>query len=306
MWHGGGTLTVPAVLPAGEIIPQGTVLPFPLLIPAIPITTKGTPLTDSYNTNIPVFINPGVTFPFDITLPDGTTLTAGDPVPFGNNVYQPWNTMPIGSVLPFDAGTIIPAGATMPAGASIPWREYDMSNQNLRFEFGLNTQFQINNLSKNVLTDKLYADLLNLVNFTRSVQLSTEDEIRNRLLRDFPDLINHPDDLNQRIIDHQIKEDGMFRDVMFDRFNNMLRLLDVHASQISTEFTSLGSRMNRLEMITERLEQDRLSYTRLKSENENVDYLEVIMRLNAAESVYQASLMTGANIMQLSLADFIR
>jgi flagellar hook-associated protein 3 FlgL len=199
--------------------------------------------------------------------------------------------------------------ACVPAATIVtnpPGIHYNMEGQHIKFEFGLNTQFQVNNLAKDVLTANLFADLKNLIEFTKTVELSTDDQIRTRLLRDFPHLINDPDELNRRVNEQNIKENGMFRDVMFDRLNNMLDLIDRHAAAVSVENATLGSRMNRLEMITERLEQDRLSYTRLMSENENVDLLEVIMRLNAAEAVYQASLMSGANIMQLTLADFIR
>jgi flagellin-like hook-associated protein FlgL len=44
----------------------------------------------------------------------------------------------------------------------------------------------------------------------------------------------------------------------------------------------------------------------LMSENEDVDYLEVLMHLQNAQAVYTASLKAGAQISQLSLADFIR
>jgi flagellin-like hook-associated protein FlgL len=282
------TNNVPAgsVLAIGNTIPAGTELPFAVTLAAgetIPI-----------NTMVPA----GTVIPANTEIPAGTMIRAGTEIP--NNTV----IIPAGVVM--DTGTWIPAGMMLPAGTEVPWRSYDMDNQALKFELGLNTQVQINSLAKDVLTPQLFADLKNLVEFTNSVHVASEDEIRARLLADMPELADDPAELAKRVGAQVMLEEGMFRDVLFDRFNNMLRILDVHAAQITTEFTILGSRMNRLELIEERLEQDRLSYTRLMSENENVDYMEVIMRLNSAEAVYQASLMAGANIMQLTLADFIR
>jgi len=67
----------------------------------------------------------------------------------------------------------------------------------------------------------------------------------------------------------------------------------------------MGTRMSRLELIETRLTDDRVSYTKLLSENEDVDYMEAMMNLNIATSIYEASLNAGANIMKITLADYI-
>ena len=72
------------------------------------------------------------------------------------------------------------------------------------------------------------------------------------------------------------------------------------------EYSQLGSRISRVDITIERLEENRLSYTALMSENENIDFLEVIMNMTAMEAIYQASMMAGARIQQMTLADYIR
>lgn len=192
-------------------------------------------------------------------------------------------------------------------GIAIPvadQKRYTMDSQNLQFEFGTNTRITINNLSKNVYTASLYADLKSLSQELAAVTLSTEAEIRARIASAVPPV--PADQIEDEVKRQQTEENQKYSGILHDRFNNMLKMVDDHTAQISTEHTKLGSRMNRLELIGTRLEEDRVSYTKLMSDNENVDYLEVIMRLNSAESVYQAALQAGASIMQLSLADFIR
>lgn len=79
---------------------------------------------------------------------------------------------------------------------------------------------------------------------------------------------------------------------------NMDNLLRVRAG--------LGARMNRVELTSNRLDDDNVNFTKLMSKNEDVDIAEAIMNLNNEENVYKASLSTGARVIQQSLVDFLR
>lgn len=68
----------------------------------------------------------------------------------------------------------------------------------------------------------------------------------------------------------------------------------------------LGAKINRLDLTESRLEDDNLSIQKLKSKNEDIDIAETIMNLKMKENVYQASLASGARIIQPSLMDFLR
>ncbi|MDR2751183.1 MAG: hypothetical protein LBC41_11025, partial [Clostridiales bacterium] len=101
------------------------------------------------------------------------------------------------------------------------------------------------------------------------------------------------------------EEKAVLSTVLHDRFNNMLSVCDSHLAIISREHTDLGARMNRLELVLTRLEQDESSYKELMSDNEDVDMMEAIMLKSSAEAAYQASLKAGANIVQMTLSNFI-
>jgi len=68
----------------------------------------------------------------------------------------------------------------------------------------------------------------------------------------------------------------------------------------------LGARMNRVELTSNRLDDDNVNFTRLMSLNEDVDMAEAIMNLVNERSVYQASLSTSAKVIQESLVDYLR
>jgi len=85
----------------------------------------------------------------------------------------------------------------------------------------------------------------------------------------------------------------------------MISSMERHIQHSSTEYTTLGSRMNRVELISNRLLENRDTFTELMSENENVDFIEVMMRFNAAEAIFQAAMQVGARIAQVSIVNFL-
>lgn len=80
-----------------------------------------------------------------------------------------------------------------------------------------------------------------------------------------------------------------------DDMNNVLRLR-----------ADIGARINRIELTANRLESDEINFTKLMSENEDVDMAEVILNLTNEENVYRASLAGGARIIMPTLVDFLR
>jgi len=179
---------------------------------------------------------------------------------------------------------------------------YNMDKQELQFEFGVNTRITINNQAKDVFTAQLYADLKDFVEIVAGVQLSTDAALTAK----FTAMGLTGDTLKDAIEEQKNEEEQKYRGLLHDRYSNIIEQLSRHSATANTEYTNLGSRMNRLLLIETRLEEDRVSYTDLMSKNENANYLEVMMELSAAESVYQAALKAGASVMQMSLADFIR
>ncbi len=102
-----------------------------------------------------------------------------------------------------------------------------------------------------------------------------------------------------------------------DNFINALNTADFSVlSTISDAFTNdldnvlrvradVGARINRLELTSNRMQNDRLNFTKLMSDNENVDMADTIMNLKNEENVYRTALAGGARIIMPSLVDFL-
>ncbi|HLQ97067.1 MAG TPA: flagellin, partial [Candidatus Dormibacteraeota bacterium] len=68
----------------------------------------------------------------------------------------------------------------------------------------------------------------------------------------------------------------------------------------------LGARMNRLDLIEDRLGDQEIVATKMMSDNEDVDYAKAITELITQESIHRAALAAGSRIIQPSLVDFLR
>ncbi|MDQ0352901.1 flagellar hook-associated protein 3 FlgL [Alkalibacillus filiformis] len=89
------------------------------------------------------------------------------------------------------------------------------------------------------------------------------------------------------------------------RVSQFLDELDDHNQNLVNERADLGARMNRADLIENRLSQQKVTTNQLKSNNEDADMSEVIMNLQMQENVHRASLGAGARVLQPTLMDFL-
>lgn len=86
----------------------------------------------------------------------------------------------------------------------------------------------------------------------------------------------------------------------------VLTELDAHLDNILNWRASLGARSNRLNMGKNRAAEANIKQTGLLSRLEDVDLAKASMDYAIASYVYQASLNTGAKVLQPSLVDYLR
>ncbi len=82
--------------------------------------------------------------------------------------------------------------------------------------------------------------------------------------------------------------------------------IDGYINNVVDERANLGARMNRLDMIENRLSSQEIVASKIMSDNEDVDFEKVIMDLKTQESIHRAALSVGAQVIQPSLIDFLR
>jgi flagellar hook-associated protein 3 FlgL len=85
-----------------------------------------------------------------------------------------------------------------------------------------------------------------------------------------------------------------------------LNKFEGHLDNVTSERAELGARLNRVELIENRLGQQEIIAKQTMSENEDVDFEKVIIDLKTQESIHRAALAAGARIIQPTLMDFLR
>jgi len=82
--------------------------------------------------------------------------------------------------------------------------------------------------------------------------------------------------------------------------------LDALYEKTLTLRADVGARQNRVELMENRLDIQKVNVTKQKSLNEDTDYSKTITDMVTQESIHQAALSVGAKIIQQTLVDFIR
>lgn len=91
-----------------------------------------------------------------------------------------------------------------------------------------------------------------------------------------------------------------------DGIDASIGALDENIDNVINARADLGARMNRLELVENRLGEQEVIATKSLSENEDIEYDKVITQLLTQESLLRASLSAGSRIIQPSLMDFLR
>lgn len=91
-----------------------------------------------------------------------------------------------------------------------------------------------------------------------------------------------------------------------EAINGVIERIDERNDAFLKTLASVGARTRRIELTTERLDDDNLNLTKVLSQVEDIDFEETTTNLKMAESAYLSSLSVAARIIQPSLVDFLK
>ncbi|WP_088833311.1 flagellar hook-associated protein FlgL [Paenibacillus tyrfis] len=87
---------------------------------------------------------------------------------------------------------------------------------------------------------------------------------------------------------------------------DFMEKLKVRQDKFSQVRSEVGARANRIDLMDNRLKDLEMNLTSMSSKTEDADMAETMIRMQRDENVYQASLSSGAKIIQPSLLDYLR
>lgn len=168
-------------------------------------------------------------------------------------------------------GSTLKGGTKLPAGTLNPKVNGKIEGQGIDYEIGTNSSITVNTLGM----DCILSDLIDAIGeMTHQVAQSLEDETITGA------------DLHQ----------------LFDK---KLEEMDEILLAVSEATTSLGSRMNRVSYVENRLTEQKTTLKSLLSDTEDVDIEEVYVTFNTQYAAYQSALQATSKIITNTLADYL-
>lgn len=187
--------------------------------------------------------------------------------------------------------------------------------------------------SQNSITHiKQSSDINYAVSFNQEIKVNVEasdafDQATNRDIGELIDMISHSLDIEEKISklksaaeNAATSEEKMQYDSMIEAAQRELDIANEklessyekgmtnfqnYLNKINTQITDVGARQNRLDVINNRMTEQKANFKELKSSNEDKDLEEIMIEYQAALTAYQASLTATSKLSQNTLLNFL-
>ncbi len=204
----------------------------------------------------------------------------------------------------FDCEKTVQTGTDSNGIAVYDTKTYTSKDQTIDYTIGFNQTITINTQAKDILTHSLGRDIDEMIESLEAAIRAQEkiDSINKKLA-----ITTNTADVTKldALLEVAKLELTYAEGNMKTSFSEAITKYSNHQNKISEEMSSLGARMSRLDLVKDRLEQQRLSVEELKSKNEDTDLTTAAVQFKTASDVYDASLAAAAKIVQQTLLDFI-
>ena len=184
------------------------------------------------------------------------------------------------------------------------------SKSSIEYDVGYNQKIEINTTADEVFTHSLDRDMDDL-----DRALGELDKI-NATMEDLKELVKgfeanntpetDPDYVRTKnLYDAAKKSYDYMRENVHKMFEKTISDTQGYLDDTNVAITDNATRSQRLDLISNRLMDQKTTFQTLQSENEDADIAEVAIQLTSTELTYNAALMATGKIMQTSLMNYI-
>lgn len=178
--------------------------------------------------------------------------------------------------------------------------------QDIMYTVNFNAELKVNTEASDAISLGIGRDVTELVN---SINLVEDCENKVAELEKLKENENYASDEWQAKLDSLLeeanKELDYAKDTMQKAFESGITKMQGHQQTVAIANSDIGNRMSRLELTKTRLESQQTNFTKLKSENEDIDLEEVVVNYSSVELVYNAALTAASKVVRQTLLDFI-
>ena len=178
-------------------------------------------------------------------------------------------------------------------------------SQIIEYDVGYNQTIRVNTTAKEVFTHNLDRDIDDLEKeLEKLLEIEKTQEELSTVLDGLEEGTAEYDQVQDQL-DAANKAYSYIREGIHNTFEKTITKMQGHLDSTNIAITDNGTRSQRLELISNRLMEQKTTFETLKSENEDADIAEVAVKLTSTELTYEAALMATGKIMQTSLMNYI-
>lgn len=183
---------------------------------------------------------------------------------------------------------------------------YDDHSQDINYTVGTNQSIKINTNAEEVFDTQIVRTIDDVLTAIDTYN-QAEDKV-NRLtkMRETPE--SYTDAQMEQIdlmYDAASKELDLAKNKLQSTYERAISECGQYFDQANLAETACGTVESRLELISNRLSEEKTTVTTLASDNENVDLTNIAVEVSEANLVYNAALMATGRISQQTLVDYI-
>ncbi len=181
----------------------------------------------------------------------------------------------------------------------------DGLEQDIFYDVGFNQEIQVNTQSKEVFTHDARRDMDDFRIYSKQLEdveaaITDIEKKMAELPEDDTAYKNY-----QKQLDAANKAYTYIRENIQTKFENQITKYQKYIDDTNVAITTNGTRGSRLDLISDRLMNQKATFKDLQSSNEDVDVSEVAVQLKSSELTYEAALMATSKIMQTNLMHYI-
>ena len=180
----------------------------------------------------------------------------------------------------------------------------DVAKQVIEYDVGFNQTVRVNTRVDECFDPGIGREADDLINVLEDVQ-NLEDVVKkiDEMLEKETDETERATLMSRRKAAN--KALTLTKNKMQRMFEGGITAFQKYLDDNNLAITNCGTRSSKLELVENRMKEQKTTFETLKSENEDVDITEVIINLTSAELTYQAALMATGKIAQTTLLNFL-
>ena len=179
-----------------------------------------------------------------------------------------------------------------------------VDKQSIEYDVGFNQTIRVNTTADEAFNLGVRREVDDLIGALRSVENleALKKSIQSKI-------DGTTDDTELEILNNQLtatdKALTYSKDTCQKRFESSITSLQGFLDDASLAITGVGTRSSKLELIEQRMQNQKTTFETLKSENEDIDITEVAIQLSSAELTYEAALTATGKLVQNTLLQYI-